>query len=181
VLPMDLVVVGIGIDIDPTLAEACGLEFSNGIVTDDCGRTSAQGIFAIGDCSSQRYGAEGRLWRIESVHNATEQPRRAAAALMSRATGAASTPWFWSTQGAHKLQMVGAWNDADLTIVRGDMNDSAFGLLHFVGQRLAGGEFVNRPQDFLAVRRIIDSGLTVAPEEAADPTNRLSKVAYPLD
>ena len=50
-LATDIVVVGIGIVPNVELAEACGLEASNGIVVDDHCRTSDPEIYAIGDCT----------------------------------------------------------------------------------------------------------------------------------
>src|SRR5690606_21656130 len=52
-MPADIVIAGIGITPETTLAEQCGLQVDNGVVTDRQCRTSDPAIFAIGDCASR--------------------------------------------------------------------------------------------------------------------------------
>ena len=100
------VVVGIGVEPDDRLAAAAGLACDRGIIVDDCSRTSDAAIVAAGDCTARRL-PDGRLLRLESVQNAVEQGKSAAAALMGRERPFRAAPWFWSDQYDIKLQMVG--------------------------------------------------------------------------
>ena len=81
--PADLVVVGAGARANDELAAACGLACDHGIIVDDCARTADPLIVAAGDCTARRQ-ADGALLRLESVQNAAEQGKSAAAALMGR-------------------------------------------------------------------------------------------------
>ncbi len=89
-----VVVVGIGVVPDDFLARSAGLQCDRGIVVDDCSRTSDPRIVAAGDCTARRL-PDGELVRLESVQNAVEQGRSAAAALVGRERPFISAPWFW--------------------------------------------------------------------------------------
>ena len=64
-LPVDFVIVGVGIVPGTALAEAAGLELENGIRVDAQGRTSDPHIWAAGDCASFPYHG-GRIRLAES-------------------------------------------------------------------------------------------------------------------
>ena len=50
-IPVDLVIVGIGVTANDALAQAAGLDVANGIIVDGFGRTSDPSIHAMGDCA----------------------------------------------------------------------------------------------------------------------------------
>ena len=80
-VPADIVIAGIGITPEITLAQQCGLGIENGIVTDRQCRTSDPAIYAIGDCAARPIvHFEQRVARLESVHNAVEGAKIVAAA-----------------------------------------------------------------------------------------------------
>ena len=85
---------------------------------------------AAGDCTARRL-ADGRLLRLESVQNAVEQGRSAAAALMGRERPFVAAPWFWSDQYDVKLQMVGLSHGYDQVVTRGDLEKPAFSAFYF--------------------------------------------------
>ena len=82
--PADFVVVGIGIVPNQELAQEAGLACQNGITVDEYCRTSDPDIYAIGDCCSFPSPRYGRRIRLESVDNAYEQARTAAANICGR-------------------------------------------------------------------------------------------------
>ncbi len=84
VLDASLVLAGIGILPNDDLARQAGLVCDNGIVTDRDARTSDPRIFAAGDCASRPLVHYGRTGRLESVHNAIEQAKLAAAAILNQ-------------------------------------------------------------------------------------------------
>ncbi|WP_230012712.1 NAD(P)/FAD-dependent oxidoreductase, partial [Microbacterium sp. Bi128] len=80
--PADLVLVGIGVQPNDTLASDAGLETSNGIVVDETLRTADPAVLAVGDCASfPSAHAQVRL-RLESAQNATDQARHAARTVL---------------------------------------------------------------------------------------------------
>lgn len=167
VVPAGLVVVGIGVSANDRLAQAAGLECDRGIVVDACGRTSDPHIVAAGDCTARRL-ADGSLLRLESVQNATEQGKSAAAALLGQERPFTATPWFWSDQYDKKLQMAGLSMGADGWAVRGDMAAGTFTVYHFKGEKLIAADSVNASKDHLQARKLLDAGVSPTREQAGD-------------
>ncbi len=167
VLPAGLVVLGIGVQANDELARAAGLACDRGIVVDGCGRTDDPRIVAAGDCTARRLD-DGSLLRLESVQNATEQGKSAAAALLGQARPFTATPWFWSDQYDKKLQMAGLSGGADGWAVRGDMASGAFSVYHFRAGQLLAVDSVNAAKDHLQARKLLDAGVSPTPEQAAD-------------
>lgn len=167
VLPAGLVVVGIGVVANDQLARDAGLACDRGIVVDACGRTSDPAIVAAGDCTARRL-ADGSLLRLESVQNATEQGKSAAAALLGQDRPFTATPWFWSDQYDRKLQMAGLSTGADAWAVRGDMAGGSFSVYHFQDDRLLAVDSVNAAKDHLQARKLLDAGVSPTPWQAGD-------------
>lgn len=160
----DLVVAGIGAIANDQLAAAAGLDCDRGVVVDELCRTAHSWVLAIGDCA---VGPNGR--RLESVQNAVEQARTAAATIMGRSRPFTATPWFWSDQYDVKVQMAGTHRGADSWVTRGRPDGAdGFSLLHYRGATLVGVDSINRPQDHLAARRLLDQGRTPPPALAAN-------------
>lgn len=165
--PAGAVVIGIGVVAEDALAAAAGLACERGIVVDDCARSSDPAIVAAGDCTARRL-ADGRLLRLESVHNAIEQGQSAAAALLGQERPFRSTPWFWSDQYDVKLQMVGLSHGYDEVVTRGDLQQPAFSAFYFRAGRLLAVDSLSRVQDHMKAKRLLDAGLSPTPAQAAD-------------
>jgi 3-phenylpropionate/trans-cinnamate dioxygenase ferredoxin reductase subunit len=165
--PAGCVVVGIGVIPDDRLARSAGLDCDHGIIVDDCARTSDPAIVAAGDCTARRL-ADGRLLRLESVQNAVEQGKSAAAAMMGKERPFVAAPWFWSDQFEVKLQMVGLSHGYDRVVTRGDLEKLAFSAFYFRGGRLIAVDSLSRVQDHMQAKRLLDAGLSCTPEQAAD-------------
>jgi 3-phenylpropionate/trans-cinnamate dioxygenase ferredoxin reductase subunit len=163
------VVVGIGVVPDDRLAVASGIACEHGIIVDDCARTSDPFIAAAGDCTARRL-ADARLLRLESVQNAVEQGKSAAAALLGRERPFVAAPWFWSDQYDIKLQMVGLSHGHDQVVTRGDLQKPAFSAFYFRAGKLIAVDSLNRMQEHMQARRLLDAGISCTPEQASDPT-----------
>jgi 3-phenylpropionate/trans-cinnamate dioxygenase ferredoxin reductase subunit len=166
--PAGAVVVGIGVVPDDALAAAAGLACERGILVDDCARSSDPAIVAAGDCTARRR-SDGRVLRLESVHNAIEQGQSAAAALMGRERPFRSTPWFWSDQYDIKLQMVGLSHGYDEVVTRGDLQQPAFSAFYFRAGRLLAVDSLSRIQDHMQAKRLLDAGVSPTAQQAQDP------------
>lgn len=177
-VPVDAVIVGIGVVRDEGMAQKLGAEWDGGIVVDDRARTSVPGVVAAGDCAVWRHaGAGDRPACIESVQNAVDQAKVAAATICgAEDVRYDSVPWFWSDQDDMKLQMAGLCQGADQRIVRGDPATEHFSILHFRDGGFLALDAVNRPVDFMAARKALASGATIAdPEAASDPDRPLKE------
>ena len=175
--PADLAVVGIGVVPNDGLAAAAGLETNNGIVVDEVLRTADPSVLAVGDCANfPSQHMLGRI-RLESVQNATEQGRHAARTILGRQAPYNDLPWFWSTQGSHRLQIAGLSAPGDQYVVNGDPTSGRFSILCFREGQLAAVESVNSPADHMGARRLLAANHTPTPEEAGAPGFSLKSYA----
>lgn len=169
-LAADLVVIGIGIVPNIELAQAAGLHCDNGIVVDEYCQTADARIFAAGDCSNHPNPLLHRRLRLESVHNAVEQGKVAAASLCGKREPYAEIPWFWSDQYDIKLQIVGLADGYDQLVRRGRMEDGAFALFYLKDGVLIAVDAINNPREYMACKKLIPQRLRIAPERLADTT-----------
>jgi 3-phenylpropionate/trans-cinnamate dioxygenase ferredoxin reductase component len=163
----DLVVVGVGIIPNTEIAQACGLACDRGIIVDACSRTSDSLIVAAGDCTARRM-ADGNLLRLESVQNAIEQAKSAAAALVGKERPFTAAPWFWSDQYDVRLQMAGLTAGHDYTVVRGSIPERKFSVFYFKDDKLLAVDSINRAPDHTAARRLLDLGRSPTRDQAGD-------------
>jgi 3-phenylpropionate/trans-cinnamate dioxygenase ferredoxin reductase subunit len=165
----DLVVAGIGLHPNTELASAAGLAVNDGIVVDELARTSDADIVAAGDCTRHPCDiAGGRLVRLESVPNAVEQARTAAATMCGRERPHRALPWFWSDQYDLKLRSVGLMQGHDTLVVRGSMEQRSFSVFYQEGRRVVAADSVNRMQEFMVIKRLVGDRLDVNPAQLAD-------------
>lgn len=167
--PADLVIVGIGIVPNVELAAEAGIECDNGIAVDRHCRTSDPRVYAIGDCASHPSPRYGRRIRLESVDNAFEQAKTAAANLCGRAVVHDRVPWFWSDQFELKLQIVGLSQGYDRVILRGDHARRSFSCCYLQGDELIALDAVNQTKDFMAARKLIADRARFDLARLADP------------
>jgi 3-phenylpropionate/trans-cinnamate dioxygenase ferredoxin reductase subunit len=166
----DLVVIGIGITPNTELAQAAGLPCDNGIVVDEYCQTADGHIFAAGDCSSHPNPLLQRRLRLESVHNAVEQGKTAAANMCGKGQPYAEIPWFWSDQYDIKLQIVGLANGYDQLVQRGHTEEGAFALFYLKDGVLIAVDAINNPREYMACKKLIPQRLHIDPERLADAT-----------
>lgn len=176
-IPADLVVIGVGILPNTELATAAGLDVDDGIVVDDRCMTSDPDIFAIGDCTSHPNAIYGRRVRLESVHNAVEQAKTAAANLCGVATHYAQVPWFWSDQYDLKLQIAGLSEGYDDVVIRGNPADRAFACLYLRDERLIAVDAINSPREFVQSKALIAAGARMDMSQLADAGIALKDLA----
>ncbi|MEX1993039.1 MAG: FAD-dependent oxidoreductase [Steroidobacteraceae bacterium] len=168
-VPADLAIVGIGLVPNTALAEAAGIRCDDGIAVDGHCRTSDPHIYAIGDCCSHPSPRYGRRIRLESVDNAYEQAKTAAANLCDKPTLHDKTPWFWSDQYELKLQIVGLSQHYDKVVLRGDPATRAFSCCYLRDGELIALDAVNHAKDFMAARKLIAERARPDSQRLGDP------------
>jgi 3-phenylpropionate/trans-cinnamate dioxygenase ferredoxin reductase subunit len=176
-LPADIVLVGIGILPNTELAKDAGLTIDNGIATDRDARTSDPRIFAAGDCASRPLVHYGHAGRLESVHNAIEQGKLAAAAILGKPRPPEDCPWFWSDQYDLKLQIAGLNQGHDEIVVRGNPDDRKFAVFYLRNGTLIAVDAVNSPPEFLASKKLIMTGAKIAPDMFKDTSISMKDIA----
>ena len=176
--PCDFVVVGIGIIPNTALAVEAGLEVENGIVVDEFCRTSDPGICAAGDCTSHPNAVYGRRIRLESVHNAIEQGKTAAATLAGKEKPYDQVPWFWSDQYDLKLQIVGLSAGYTEAVVRGDPENSrSFAVFYLKDGVLVAVDAVNRAPEFMMAKILTQKKEKLDPARIRDESIGVKEIA----
>jgi 3-phenylpropionate/trans-cinnamate dioxygenase ferredoxin reductase subunit len=168
--PADLVIVGIGILPDVTLAAAAGLRCDNGVWVDEQCRTSDENVYAAGDCTNHPSVRYGRRVRLESVDNAVEQAKTAAANICGKSARHEHIPWFWSDQYDVKLQIAGLSEGYDRTVLRGDPESGSFALYYFAGEELLAVDAINSMRDFMTGKKWLAERKRPDPALLADTT-----------
>jgi 3-phenylpropionate/trans-cinnamate dioxygenase ferredoxin reductase subunit len=174
--PADIVIVGVGIVPDSTLAASAGLRCENGLWVDEHCRTSDPNIYAAGDCTNHPSVRYGRRVRLESVDNAVEQARVAALNMRGKVAVHEHVPWFWSDQYDVKLQIAGLATGYDQTVLRGDPSSGSFGLFYLLKGELLAVDAVNNPRDFMTGKKWIAERKRPDPGRLADTTIDLKTV-----
>jgi 3-phenylpropionate/trans-cinnamate dioxygenase ferredoxin reductase component len=189
----DFVVVGAGATPNDQLAKQAGLKLDNGIEVNEFNQTSDPSIYAIGDCCNQFHSLYQTRLRLESVQNANDQAKSAAASIMAglHAAGNAASnaacndasgnvikpstlPWFWSDQYDTKLQIAGISTGYDQCLIRGDaILDSAdpkpsFSAWYLKQGRLIAVDSVNDSRAYAVAGKLIPAGLCPPPELIVD-------------
>jgi 3-phenylpropionate/trans-cinnamate dioxygenase ferredoxin reductase subunit len=168
--PADLVIVGVGILPDVTLAAAAGLRCDNGVWVDEQCRTSDENVYAAGDCTNHPSVRYGRRVRLESVDNAVEQAKTAAANICGKPARHEHVPWFWSDQYDVKLQIAGLSEGYDRTVLRGDPASGSFALYYFTGDELLAVDAINSMRDFMTGKKWLAERKRPDPALLADTT-----------
>ena len=172
----DAAVVGVGAIPNDELAVAAGLETQGGILVDLEARTSDPAVFAIGDVTRRPMPIYDRLFRMESVPNALEQAKQAAAAITGRPAPAGETPWQWSDQYDLKLQIAGYPFDTDRIVVRGDPATASFAVFHLSGDKVQAVEAINAPPEFMMGKKLIGERRAVDVAKLVDKAVSMKEV-----
>lgn len=175
-IPADLLIVGIGLIPNTEIAEQAGLAVDNGVLVDLYAQTSDPDIVAAGDCTNHENGFLGRRLRLESVPNASEQARVAAASIVGQKVAHAGVPWFWSDQYDLKLQMVGLSQGYDKVVIRGSMEANNFSAFYLQDGVIISIDCVNRPQDFMIGKKLVAGKVKADPAVLADESVALKSL-----
>lgn len=164
----DLVVAGIGIDAEMSLAEAAGIDCDGGVLVDEACRTSHPDVLAIGDCSRHPNEYAGGLWRLECVQHAQDSAAVAADTIMGKSGTYSEVPTFWSQQYDYTLQTAGLAKDADDFVVRGNDKDGPLTIVYLQEGRVVAVDAINAPRDFMVSRNLIRNRVKPAREQLSD-------------
>jgi 3-phenylpropionate/trans-cinnamate dioxygenase ferredoxin reductase subunit len=176
----DAVVVGAGVRPDAMLAQRAGLEVDDGIVCDSKLATSAEGIYAAGDCCSYDSVVHGRRIRVEHWDVAMQQGMHAARNMLGEDADYDVVPYFFSDLADWaSLEYVGPAYEWDEEIWRGDRDGGEFSVWYLKDGRVAGALSVGRSEDLAEARRLLADSVDVsrARKELADPDSELASIS----
>lgn len=173
----DVVIIGVGIVPNTELATAADLEVEDGIVVDEQCITSDPDIYAVGDCTLHPNAIFDRRLRLESVHNAVEQAKTAAANLCGLDASYCDVPWFWSDQYDLKLQIAGLSDGYDDVVIRGNPAERSFSCIYLRDNHIIAVDAINAPRDFVHSKQLIACRARVDISRLADASIELRALA----
>jgi 3-phenylpropionate/trans-cinnamate dioxygenase ferredoxin reductase component len=178
-LDCDMVVIGVGVTPEVTLARSGGLELgeSGGLKCSSGLETSVPGVFAAGDICEYESPVHGRRLRVEHWDVAFNHGKTAALNMLGRGVEHDTLPYFFSDLADWaSLEYVGP-GSGDVA-VRGSLDDgefSAFYLQEGEGHVVAALS-VGRSDDLDHARRFIAQRARPEPEALADEGTDLGEL-----
>ncbi len=173
----DLLVYGIGVSVDDTLAKAAGLRIEQGaIVVDEHCRTSQPNIYAAGDAVLQ-IDADGQRRRIESWENANLQATAAVCDMLGQSVAAYPVPWFWTDQCGYNVQFAGDMA-APQWLLRGEPGKAPFMAFGLDDGAIVGAVTVNAGKDMRPAKELIARRARVDQATLCDPGIALRQLAF---
>lgn len=173
----DLVVYGIGVELNVDLAISAGLRVEDGILVDEFGRTSHPRIYAAGDVARQWNPALEAHLRFETWANAQNQGSCVGRAMVTGAPCAFEVPWYWTDQYGHNFQVAGA-HQAETWLRRGAAGAAKFTLFGVTDGVVVGAVTVDNGREMRPARSMIAHGHRVGdPDLLTDPRTDLRKLA----
>jgi 3-phenylpropionate/trans-cinnamate dioxygenase ferredoxin reductase subunit len=168
----DMVIAGVGVAPEDSLARNAGLEVDNGILVDSGLRTSDPNIWAVGDVANHDHPVLKRRIRVEHWANALNQPAVAVASMLGDSTAKYDRlPYFYSDQYELGMEYVGyvTRDGYDQVVVRGSTQDREFVAFWLDGDRhVLAAMNVNVWDVPDAIRPVILERREVDPERLAD-------------
>jgi 3-phenylpropionate/trans-cinnamate dioxygenase ferredoxin reductase subunit len=167
-LEADAVLAGVGIDPNTELAEAAGLELTNGIAVDEHCRTSHESVFAAGDVADHFHPVFGRRIRVEHFDNAIKHGTSAARNMVGKVEPFDDPHWFWSDQYEYNLQYGGFAYEWDQVEVRGSLDERDFVAFFLKGGVLLAALGVNRGREVRRAMKLIAARAHPDPQQLRD-------------
>jgi 3-phenylpropionate/trans-cinnamate dioxygenase ferredoxin reductase component len=190
-LPADAVVVGIGSRPTTRWLAGSGVELDGdqAVRADERLRTSAEHVYAVGDCASFPSARYGERLLVHHWDNALHGPRVVARNITAdgladgEAEGAVydPVPYFWSEQFGRFVQYAGHHRDDDELVRRGDPREPAWSVCWLRDGALTALLSVGRPRDLAQGRKLMERGQPVDRERVADASVPLKKAVRQMN
>ena len=148
-LNVDLVVMGVGIELNTDLARRAGLELDEvgAVVVDETLCTSNPCIYAAGDIAAWPDPIFDRRLRVEHWDVARNQGVCAGRNMAREIEPYDRLPYSFSDLFDLSFEVWGNLDSWDRTVLRGSLEEGSFAFYYFDGQRMVGVLAVDRPED----------------------------------
>jgi len=172
----DLVVYGIGVELNTELAVSAGLHVENGIVVDEYGRTSRPEIYAAGDAVCQWNPATRHHQRFETWANAQSQGAAVGRSMVTGEPCSMEVPWYWTDQYGHNFQVAGSY-EASEWLHRNTGEGFKSTMLGLVDDVVVGAVTIDNGREMRPIRTMIANRFKVTDRALlADPKVDLRKL-----
>jgi NADPH-dependent 2,4-dienoyl-CoA reductase/sulfur reductase-like enzyme len=174
VLVADLIVVGIGVVPEITVALMAGIVCGvAGIVVDGHGRTNVDGVFAAGEVAYAFNTSSGWHERHESWHHAAAHGQHVGHSLVAAGEDYSEICGYWSDQYDLNINVFGSVDGDDLAI-RGDIDTRQFAIYHLRQGAIVGITCVNSPKDLRVGKQLVKARAVVSKTALEDPRTNLA-------
>jgi 3-phenylpropionate/trans-cinnamate dioxygenase ferredoxin reductase subunit len=173
----ELVVIGVGVTPDVTLAKGAGLEIgeAGGVLCSAQLESSVPGIFTAGDICEYDSPVHGRHMRIEHWDVAFNQGKTAGLNMLGRGVDHDVVPYFFSDLADWtSMEYVGPGSGD--TVVRGSLDAHDFTAFFVDGGRVVAALTVGRSDDLEHAKRLLVSRAQVDPAALADESKDLGSL-----
>ncbi|WP_027395198.1 NAD(P)/FAD-dependent oxidoreductase [Aquimarina latercula] len=171
----ELIILGTGVIVNTELAKDAGIEIEKGIKVNQACQTNDKDIYAIGDCAFHHNPHYNRFIRLESVQNAVDQAKIAAASICGKEVVYNSIPWFWSDQYDIKLQMIGLPFDCNEAIIRNEEETTyKFSIWYFLNDELLAVDAINNAKAYVLGTKSIKEHLKINKTNLRDSSLKLN-------
>jgi apoptosis-inducing factor 3 len=153
----DLVVVGIGVRPNSTLAEKAGIATDNGVLVNEFLETNTSGIFAAADIASWPDPRAGRI-RVEHWVVAERQGQTAARNILGVREPFVAPPFFWSNRFDLHIRYVGHGSGEDRASVSGDLKAKDASVIFRSGVKLIAVPSIGRNLENLKAEAALEPG-----------------------
>src|SRR5438067_10308888 len=157
ILDCDLVVVGIGVRPNTSLAETAGIATDNGVLVNEFLETNVSGIFAAGDIARWPDPRAGRI-RVEHWVVAERQGQTAARNILGAHEQFVAPPFFWSNHFDMAIRYVGHGSRDNRAIVSGDLKAKDASVIFRAGDKLNAVASVGRDLENLKAELALERG-----------------------
>ncbi|SKA30576.1 FAD-dependent oxidoreductase [Consotaella salsifontis] len=163
----DFVVFGVGVSPRIELAKQAGLaiaskEEGGGVKVDAELKTSAPGVYAVGDIASYPDARLGRRIRVEHWVHAERQGQHVARVLLGEAEHFNETPFFWTAHHGTSLRYVGHGDDVAEVRIDGSLEAGEFAAEIVEGERVSALVTLKRDRQALEREAEWDHAATLA-------------------
>lgn len=172
----DFVVVGVGIVPNDELATQAGLETGNGVWVDDHCRTSAPGIYAIGDIANLDHSVFGTRIRAEHFDSANKLASVVAKNIAGKDVAFTAPHWVWSDQYDSNIQFVGHRDGSEELVLRGSPEDPSWSAFYMSGPQMQAAFAMNDGNTIAVAREVIAARAEIDPSILTDTTVELWEV-----
>jgi NADPH-dependent 2,4-dienoyl-CoA reductase/sulfur reductase-like enzyme len=177
---IDLVVMGVGINLNVDLAKEAGLELRESdlaVIVDQTLRSSDEHIYAAGDIAAWLDTNSGKRLQVEHWDVARQQGQQAGRNMAGENHPYTALPYFFSDLFDLSFEVWGNLDNWEQTVKRGNLSDDCFAIYYFEQGRLCGVLSVARPDEEREPMQALVKARPIYSEIAAQLENENTSLA----